>query len=519
MQKILWKILIGTLMTAVLCAVSHLPAIPAAQAETHRPPTVIILTPTPTPAPTETPTATPTAEPTAAPTETPTAEPTATPTETPTVLPAMDAPVITPAITPTATPTVTPTPSPTAAPTATPTPAAAPTATRMPAVSRPTTTPVVTPDPAVAGYARDISQACTFNGHSGKGHNLTDGTYARDFSTGLREGARGLEIQAPVGEVIGALYIQWHSLPQPLNIQARDKNGNWVTVADCDGDFYAQYIPTPSLNDLRIVNRDDPMTQLVICDMKVLTPGTPPDTVQIWQKPGDKVDMMVLVGHPDDEMLWFGGALPYYGGELHKNILVICGAMNRSIRRLELLDCLWACGVRTHPIHCVFQDFSTTNMDEAIRKWGGREKLLEMFTGFYRKYRPDVVLLHDINGEYGHGMHKAMSWLGRECAELAANASAYPEQVLQYGPWNTPKIYIHLYPENQIHMDWHRPLSAFSGRTAIEAAMDAMYWHKTQTDHGWMVQDGGDMDNALFGLYRTTVGPDVNKDDFFENIP
>ena len=104
----------------------------------------------------------------------------------------------------------------------------------MPAVSRPTTTPVVTPDPAVAGYARDISQACTFNGHSGKGHNLTDGTYARDFSTGLREGARGLEIQAPVGEVIGALYIQWHSLPQPLNIQTRDKNGNWVTVADCD---------------------------------------------------------------------------------------------------------------------------------------------------------------------------------------------------------------------------------------------------------------------------------------------
>ncbi len=68
--------------------------------------------------------------------------------------------------------------------------------------------------------------------------------------------------------------------------------------------------------------------------MKVLTPGIPPDTVQICQKPGEKVDMILIAGHPDDELLWFGGLLPYYAGELKKSVLFITAAMTRTIRRL-----------------------------------------------------------------------------------------------------------------------------------------------------------------------------------------
>ena len=368
------------------------------------------------------------------------------------------------------------------------------------------------------GYARDISKECFFNGHSGRRHNLTDGTYIRDFQMGLQFGIRSLRITAPEGEKIGAIYIQWHSLPVALNIQIEDEDGNWTTVADCEGDFYAQYIPIPNLTDFRIVSRADPRARISICEMKVLTPGTPPDTVQIWQKPGEKVDMILIAGHPDDELLWFGGLLPYYAGELKKNVLVITAAMNRSIRRLELLDALWACGVRTHPIHCVLEDFTTTDMKAVFRRWGGKEKLLEMYTGFYRKYKPDVVMLHDINGEYGHGIHKAVSWLGRECAKLAADASVYTDQVSDYGTWNVPKIYIHLYPENTIQMNWNRSLASFNGKTALQVADDALYWHKTQTEHGWDVKQGGELDNSLFGLYSTAVGPDIEKNDLFEHI-
>lgn len=57
------------------------------------------------------------------------------------------------------------------------------------------------------GYARDISKECFFNGHSGRRHNLTDGTYIRDFQMGLQFGIRSLRITAPEGEMIGAIYI------------------------------------------------------------------------------------------------------------------------------------------------------------------------------------------------------------------------------------------------------------------------------------------------------------------------
>ncbi len=367
--------------------------------------------------------------------------------------------------------------------------------------------------------ARDISESCLYNGRIGSRHPLADGTYAWDYQTQAKDGACALYITVPENEVAGAVYVQWHALPVPLDVQTQEKDESWTTVTSCDDCFYAQFIPVPELQSFRIVAREDPEMVLSLCEVRILTPGTPPDHIQIWQHPGDKVDMMLIVGHPDDEVLWFGGLLPYYAGELNKNVLVICASMNRSFRRLELLDCLWACGVRTHPVHSVLYDFTTNSKNEVFEEWGGKARCLKLFTSYYRMYRPDVVMLHDIRGEYGHGIHKAVSYLGRECAALAADPKAYPEQVEQYGTWDIPKIYIHLYEENKIVMDWNQPLSSFGGKTAMEVAMEAMQWHKTQVDHGWEVVAGGKLDNACFGLWRTLVGPDEAKNDLFEHIP
>ena len=68
-------------------------------------------------------------------------------------------------------------------------------------------------------------------------------------------------------------------------------------------------------------------------------------------------------------------------------------------------------------------------------------------------------------------------------------------------------------------MDWWQPLSAFGGMTAQDVAREAFLCHKTQQDRGWAVLDGGELDNSLFGLYHTTVGPYVAGGDMFENLP
>ena len=36
--------------------------------------------------------------------------------------------------------------------------------------------------------------------------------------------------------------------------------------------------------------------------------------------------------------------------------------------------------------------------------------------------------------------------------------------------------------------------------------------------HLWAVLDGGIYDNSLFGLFSSTVGPDVEKNDLFEHL-
>ncbi len=137
----------------------------------------------------------------------------------------------------------------------------------------------------------------------------------------------------------------------------------------------------------------------------------------------------------------------------------------------------------------------------------------------YRQYRPKVVVLHDLQGEYGHGAHRALSDCGMAAVAVAADPEQQEETMLAWGVWDVPKVYVHLWPENQIRMDWNQPLRAFGGRTAFEVAEAGFACHVSQVAKGyWSMQEGGPYDNSLFGLYHTAVGQDVRKNDLFEHI-
>jgi nitrate reductase beta subunit len=94
-----------------------------------------------------------------------------------------------------------------------------------------------------------------------------------------------------------------------------------------------------------------------------------------------------------------------------------------------------------------------------------------------------------------------------------------------------PKTYLHLYDQNAIELDYDQPLSAFDGMTAFEVSQKLGYpCHKSQQNTwftDWINGSDGQITKATqikrynptrFGLYSTTVGPDVEKDDFLENI-
>lgn len=272
-----------------------------------------------------------------------------------------------------------------------------------------------------------------------------------------------------------------------------------------------------------------------IFELFVYAPGEVPETVQKWQLPADgKTDLVLFSTHCDDEQLFFAGVLPYYAGELGYQVQVVYLTDHREDdpRRVhEMLNGLWAVGVTAYPVAASYPDFilkhdmAGTYATFEARGYP-REDLLGYVVENLRRFKPMVAVGHDVNGEYGHGMHMVYTDLLMEAVTIANDPSRYPESVEEYGLWDTPKTYLHLYEENGIIMDWDVPLEKFNGMTAFEVTQKLGYpCHVSQyQDFAWYhyaaksAKDVVQYNPCYYGLYRSTVGADVEKNDFFENV-
>ncbi len=117
-------------------------------------------------------------------------------------------------------------------------------------------------------------------------------------------------------------------------------------------------------------------------------------------------------------------------------------------------------------------------------------------------------------------MHKLCADTVINALKKAADPKAEKKSAKQYGTWNVPKCYIHLYDQSQIIFDWRNlSLSAFGGRSAYDVASDAWHCHLSQQRTEYEVYMDGPYNSQVFGLYRSLVGPDIRHDDFFENLP
>lgn len=319
------------------------------------------------------------------------------------------------------------------------------------------------------------------------------------------------------------VYIQWGQEPVDVVIQVPGEGEKeWVDVKTCTEKYFNQYIPFDEpLTHFRVqsVRKD---VQMGIIKLHVFSEGEVPSWVQRWQPFEGKADLMVLTAHPDDELLFMGGVIPYYNTVEEKNVIDVHVVRMAGYRKTELLNGLWHCGVRTYPElpGGKFPDKYTMGKKECLNIWG-EEKLLEYVTEMIRKYQPDVIVTHDVDGEYGHGAHKACCYAVQKCIEFAADPRKYPASADTYGAWQVKKAYIHLYEGElgQIDFDWRIPMEAFDGKTIHEITSEAFELHQSQYVTGtYAVEDFGAYDNSLFGLYYSTVGPDTGMNDLFENI-
>ncbi len=263
----------------------------------------------------------------------------------------------------------------------------------------------------------------------------------------------------------------------------------------------------------------------------------PPANVQVWRPASGRCDMMLLAAHSDDDQLFFAGAVPdavARGAEVQ--VCFFTNHWNTHTRPHELLNGLWTCGLTRYPVIGPFMDTGRGySEEEGLRLFSylgfTYDDMVKHQTMLLRKYKPQVVLAHDILGEYGHSAHIIDSHALRDAALVSNDASRYPDLALAHGTWDVPKIYIHLYWDNEINFEIDTPLSHFGGKTAYQVSQDAFRCHISQMSTRYRYWLLGTPANPVtnsygfpqyspryYGLWRSLVGEDSVKKHFYENI-
>lgn len=277
-----------------------------------------------------------------------------------------------------------------------------------------------------------------------------------------------------------------------------------------------------------------------ISEIYAFSSGKTPDFVQRWGAPLEgKADMVLFSTHGDDDQLFFAGLLPLYAAERGYDVQVVYMTDHRNLtfaRTHEMLNGLWAVGVTAYPVFGSFADFLIEDMqgtyDCYMNTYGTtKDELLSFVVEQLRRFRPQVVVGHDIQGEYGHGMHMVYTDLLIQALDVIGDETQFSASAEFYGTWQLKKMYLHLYEENQVVLDYDQPLESFDGMTAFEVSQKLGYpCHKSQQwtwFTGWingkktpitLASQIETYNPCNFGLYYSAAGEDVAKDDLFENI-
>ncbi len=162
-----------------------------------------------------------------------------------------------------------------------------------------------------------------------------------------------------------------------------------------------------------------------------------------------------IVAHPDDED---AGTLAYLSRKEGVRTMVFSltrgeGGANLisshffdALGVLRTLEFLKACeyyGAELFYARAVDYGYSK-NIDEALRKWGGKEELLRDAVRVIRREKPTVILSR-FSGtpRDGHGHHHLSGVIAIEAFTQAADPAKFPEQIKEgLAPWQAKKLYV-----------------------------------------------------------------------------
>jgi len=371
-----------------------------------------------------------------------------------------------------------------------------------------------------ADKAQNIISSCLLyaSKHNGALNELRDGRLSSEFVVN-GSGEQYLEIDLN-GRIAAGVYIKWGKHSSEWTLEAIYADGTSTISRHGQHGILQEYVPLPEDTiKFRMITADGESNSLRLVELEVYSPGTLPDSVHIWEPTPTTAEIMYISTHQDDEILFFGGAIPYYSGELELDSVVAYTAYDNTRRLHEALEGLWTCGLSQHPVFFYNPDKYASTFERARQRWD-EDQVIADLTGLIAKHRPQVVISQDVDGEYGHGQHILTVYCLQQALKNSADEQYMSDRFPQLEPWTVSKCYLHLYAEGNISMPWDKmKLSSAGGKTAFQVACDAYDCHVSQHIYDYAVGTTKERyDCRSFGLYWTQVGEDVQKNDFFENV-
>lgn len=371
----------------------------------------------------------------------------------------------------------------------------------------------------VLGKAKEpvhITKKCKIKVTKGSVESVTDTSENTSWNSGK------MTIFLPDDRIADGILIKWHKVENNYTLKSYSSDGDLLDEYDGDSGYNMlhKYYELSEDAVKVVINLKKTAENNGICTLRVYERDKVGVSVERWQAPKeDECDLMVISAHRDDELLFFGGTIPYYQQVKGKNVYTVYMSGRDRLRIREALAGQWSMGNTTYPIFMNFPGGYHDGVNGTLNAWGGEDYVLERLVEKIRKYKPEVIVTHDINGEYGHPTHKTTSYIIQKAVKLAADKSKYKSSARDYGVWQVKKVYLHLYGENKVTMNWKESAAELDGKTPFQVACVAYDKHISQ--HGsWSMTSKKvtKYPNNKYGLVYSKVGKDKNKNDFFENI-
>ena len=346
---------------------------------------------------------------------------------------------------------------------------------------------------------------------------LNDALLDTKVSTAWMPTKRQPALTVTIPQAAGAtlMTIEWKVIPDSFTVELYGDGNQLISSETLSTGRYADWVALTEAVRTAMITPFG--AEVGISTLRVYGQTYSRHAVQQWEDVPEKIDMLVVSTHQDDELLFLGGTIPYYCWRDDVTLAVMYMTDCGRVRMREALDGLWTAGLRSYPITLGMEDKYSLNRDQAGGRWRKYEPDVLVVRAL-RRYKPEVIVCQDFNGEYGHGQHQYTVQLLADCLKLANDPTFDPQSVAQWGVWQVKKMYSHLYAENRIIMKWDQPLDSTGVITPMFLAKEAYDKHRTQQASFSMEYHGELYDNTIFGLYYSAVGPDVEKNDFMENV-